>query len=109
MAHEVAVIITEALIALLVFALTKYLIPWLKNHTSNELIAFITTWVAEAVKAAEQTHGANEGKIKKEEVLVFVNQVLEAHNIEISAEELDILIESAVKKLHIELLQASSN
>jgi hypothetical protein len=56
-----------------------------------------------AVRAAEQTiKGSGQGAIKKDEVINFVTSWMISHGIQISAEQLDQLIECAVYNLKLE-------
>lgn len=94
-------IIVKAVISIVIIFVGRYLIPWAKQ-------TFVKGWVAEAVKAAEQVYGSGQGKVKKEDVLAFMSDVLNKYKIKITAKELDVLIESSVKKLHLEEVQVSS-
>lgn len=100
--------ILEAAVIACIVVTCRYLIPWLKTKFSKETIDFVTIWVEEAVKAAEQKHGEGEGKAKKAEVVAFLTEILNAHGIKLTEAEIDTLIEAAVKQLKIELLYAES-
>lgn len=98
---DIMEIIVKAVISIVIILAGRYLIPWAKQ-------IFVKGWVAEAVKAAEQIYGAGQGKVKKEDVLQFMSETLAKYKIKITAKELDVLIESSVKKLHLEEVQISS-
>lgn len=93
---DITEIIVRAVISIVVILMGRHVIPWLKLH-------FVSGWVAEAVKAAEQVHKeSGSGGIKKDEVLTFLSETLNHYKIHITPKELDTLIESAVKKLSLE-------
>lgn len=108
-AQNISYVVLSIILSICIIIICRYLIPWLKTKFSKESFDLVSKWVLEAVKAAEQTHGEGEGKAKKEEVVKFVKQMLEKYHIVLSEQEIDTLIESAVKQLKIELLAASSN
>ena len=54
--------------------------------------------VAQAVLAAEQCHQAISGPERKAIVTKFIKQILEQKNIALSDEEIDVMIEAAVKQ-----------
>lgn len=93
---DIMKIVIEAVISIVTILIGRYLIPWFKS-------TLICKWAQEAVKAAEQLHGSGEGRIKKGEVLQFLETILKRYRISVTAEELDIYIESAVKKLKLEM------
>lgn len=93
---DITKILVEATVSIVTILIGRYLIPWFKS-------TLICKWAQEAVKAAEQLHGSGEGRIKKEEVLKFLETILKKYHINVSSEELDIYIESAVKKLKLEM------
>lgn len=93
---DISKVLVEAIISIITILLGRYIIPWIKSK-------LISSWASEAVKAAEQVHGSGAGVIKKEEVLAFLAALLNKYHIKVSAEELDVYIESAVKKLKLEM------
>ena len=86
-------LIINAIITLAAAVITVFVIPWIKSKTTAEQRKEIEAWVKIAVTAAEQTFkGTGMGQQKKEYVLRF----LADKNLEIDAESLDLMIESAV-------------
>lgn len=77
-----------------------FLIPWLKEKLGEAKLDKITRFVKEAVYAAEQTITSSEEK--KRYVINFLRKM----KIELSEEQLDALIESAVKSLKLEQKKA---
>ena len=96
-------IILEALkltIMIATMLITRYAIPWLKARTQNETMQILIDWAAQAVLAAEQTHQAGSGAERKAIVAKFIRQILEQKNIALSDEEIDVMIEAAVKQMN---------
>lgn len=96
MDSEMIVQIASIFITLVGVAFTYILLPLLKSKLSIEKQKHIEYWVRFAVGAAEQIFkGTNMGKMKKEYVIKF----LEKKNIDLTIEELDILIEAIVNQI----------
>lgn len=97
-------IILEALkltIMIATLVITRYAIPWIKAKTENETISLICDWTAQAVLAAEQTHGAGTGAEKKQIVREFIQKILAQKGVELTDEEIDTMIEAAVKQIQM--------
>ena len=91
-------IIVKVLIPILGTIITYILIPFLKQKITKEQREEIYFWVKIAVGAAEQIYKEKgQGKLKKEYVVDF----LVSKGINITIQELDVLIEAAVKELNI--------
>ena len=91
-------IIVKVLIPLLGAIITYLIVPFIKQKTTKEQRENIYFWVKVAVSAAEQIYKEKgQGKLKKEYVVDF----LIAKGVNITIEELDVLIESAVKELNM--------
>lgn len=88
------------MLAVLVF--TRYLIPLVKNKVGNDKMETITKWAKYAVLKAQQVMQAETGAEKKAYVTEFLKKLLQAKNISVSDEQLDILIEAAVKEMKME-------
>ncbi|MDI9475676.1 MAG: phage holin, LLH family, partial [Bacillota bacterium] len=91
-------IIAKVIIPILGIIITGLIIPFIMQKTTKEQRDNICFWVSTAVKAAEMIYKeAGQGKLKKEYVVNF----LVARGINITEQELDTLIEAAVKELNI--------
>lgn len=91
-------IITKVIIPILGTILTYLIVPLIKQKTTKEQREEIYFWVKIAVGAAEQIYKEKgQGKLKKEYVVDF----LVSKGINITIQELDVLIEAAVKELNI--------
>lgn len=82
--------------------ITRYAIPWLKAKTENSVMQALIDWTAQAVLAAEQMHDAGSGAEKKAIVTEFIKKLLIQKNISLSDEEIEMLIEAAVRQMQIE-------
>lgn len=91
-------IIVKVLIPILGAILTYILVPFFKQKTTKEQRENIYFWVTVAVGAAEQIYREKgQGKLKKDYVVDF----LISKGINITIQELDVLIEAAVKELNL--------
>lgn len=90
--------IVKCIIALLGTIITYIIIPYIKSKTTEKQRDDITFWVQVAVSAAEQIYdGKGQGEIKKQYVIDFLID----KGINISMNELNILIEASVKELNL--------
>lgn len=90
--------IIVALIGLLGLIITGVLVPYIRSKTTAEQRENIYTIVLLAVQAAEQIFfKPGEGEKKKQ----FVIDYLSSRGIKLTIEDLNILIEAAVKELNI--------
>ena len=88
--------VIELLLILIITAVMRYGIPFVKQKMETEKLKDLMQWVDKAVDAAEQTLKDNPGKEKKAIVTEFVREILRAKNISITDEQMDTLIEAAV-------------
>lgn len=91
-------IIIKIILPILGAIITYLIVPLVKQKTTKEQRENIYFWVKVAVAAAEQIYKEKgQGKLKKEYVVDF----LVSKGINITIQELDVLIEAAVKELNI--------
>lgn len=91
-------VVTKVIIPIIGAIFTFVLVPLFKAKTTSEQRENIYFWVSVAVNGAEMIYAEKgQGKLKKEYVLEFLSN----KRIKISTEELDILIEAAVKELNL--------
>ena len=79
-----------------------YLLPLIRGKIGQDKLNEITKWVNTAVLMAQQVHYAKSGPERKAIVVDLMKDILIAKNISISDEQLDMLIEAAVKAMKIE-------
>ena len=98
---EILKLIISLVITVSVILVTRYVIPKIKEEIGADKFNKIVEYVGYAVTAAEQIFkGTGLGEQKKEYVLNFINEQLNKLNYSITEEELNILIESAVKDMN---------
>lgn len=103
-------ILFEVLKVVLIVAVTvmiRYVVPMIKSSTSSAALDVAATLVEGAVMAAQQTMKGSTGEEKKAAVLENLDTLLSQRKITLTAEELEILIEAAVKAMKIS--EASAN
>ena len=90
-------IVVKVLIPLLGAILTYLIVPLILQKTTKQQRENIYFWVTVAVQAAEQIYKEKgQGKLKKEYVITF----LQSKGINLTIQELDVLIEAAVLELN---------
>lgn len=92
----------KLIVMIAVLLVMRYAIPWLRARIGAEKITEIEKWAEKAVLMAQQVYWNKSGEERKEIVTEFLREMLIAKNISISGEQLEILIEAAVKQMKIE-------
>lgn len=82
-------------------AVARYAVPWLKERIGAEKFGQIAEWTEYVVLMAQQVLWQQSGQDKKTYVTKFLKEMLTAKNISITDEQLDVLIEAAVKQMKI--------
>lgn len=89
-----------AIIPVLGVILTSFIIPYFKEQIGNERLNKYQEWVSMAVMAAEMIFtGSGMGAEKKEYVVKFLTEQFNKNKVVITEEQMNILIESAVKQM----------
>lgn len=99
---EMIMEILKVIVMLAVILLTRYAIPWIKAKIGAEKLAEVRAWVNAAVLMAQQVYDAKPGPERKAIVVDILNEMLIRKNIDISGEQLDTLIEAAVKAMKMQ-------
>ena len=88
--------VLDALLVLVLGVIVKYVIPWIQAQITKQNLSSLTTWIQNAVAAAEQTiQGSGLGAQKKAFVIALLADM------GVAADQMvDVLIEAAVKKLN---------
>ncbi len=100
--NEIVFEILRLLVLLAVFVVTCYLLPLIKSKIGQDKLEEITKWVNAAVLMAQQVYYAKTGAERKAIVINLMKDMLIAKNISITDEQLDLLIEAAVKSMKIQ-------
>lgn len=91
-----------ALIPILGAIITGFIIPFIKEKIGAEKLAKYEYWASMAVKCAEMLFKEQGmGEIKKEYVVNFLNEMFNKNKTVITSEQIEVLIESAVKELKL--------
>ena len=103
MMNDLTFNILKIVISVVTALIAAYLVPYLKNKLREDKYSELVVMVHTAVQAAEQTIGAGEGKLKKEEVIKFVTDYMNKSGFVISQDQLSQLIEAAVFQMNLEI------
>ena len=94
-------IIVKIIFSIVLILISTYLIPYLKTLRDDVRWQKLINMVEAAVNAAEQTiKEPGSGKEKKEMVVKFVTKWMVEQGISVTEDEVDALIEAAVKKMN---------
>lgn len=89
-----------AIIPVLGVILTSFIIPYFKEQIGNERLNKYQEWATMGVKAAEMIFSeSGMGAEKKEYVVKFLTEQFNKNKVVITEEQMNILIESAVKSM----------
>lgn len=94
--------IIKVVVMVAALVVTRYLVPWIKDKIGADQLAVAEKWAKYAVLKAQQVLWEKDGVDKKTYVTEFLKEILLAKNIALSDEQLDVLIEAAVKQMKIE-------
>ena len=89
----------KLIVMVAVLLITKYLIPYLQTIVKAEQVAEIQTWVEQTVLMVQQVYGAEPGEERKKLVIALVENILNEKGIQMTGEQINILIEAAVKQM----------
>ena len=99
----------KLLIMIVFFLASCYLVPWLKSMIGQNRLDEIKSWTNAAVLMAQQVYYAKTGPERKAIVVDLLKSMLTTKNISITDEQLDTLIEAAVKAMKMEENKSASN
>lgn len=100
--NEIIFEVIKLVVMVAVLVITRYLVPWLKEKIGSDKLAVAEKWSRYAVLKAQQVLWDESGKDRKAYVTKFLKEILIAKNIALSDEQLDVLIEAAVKQMKME-------
>lgn len=94
--------IVKIVVMVVALLIARYLVPWLRQKIEAEKVAEISMWAKQAVLMAEQVYKDWKGQDKKAFVTEYLKKILKAKNISLTDEQLNILIEAAVKQMKMQ-------
>ena len=100
--RDIILEVLKLTIMIATFLITRYAIPFIRAKTENSVMQALIDWTGQAVLAAEQTHAAGSGAEKKAIVTEFIKKLLMQKNISLSDEEIEMLIEAAVRQMKMD-------
>lgn len=100
--NEIIFEVVKVVVMVAVLVITRYMLPWIKGKIDAEKLVAAEKWVRYAVLKAQQVLCEQGGQDKKAYVTEFLKEILMAKNIALSNEQLDVLIEAAVKQMKLE-------
>lgn len=100
--NEMIFEVLRLVVLLAVFVVTCYLIPWIRGKIGQDKLDEITKWANAAVLMAQQVYAAKTGAERKAIVVGLLKDILIAKNISISDDQLNMLIEAAVKAMKMQ-------
>lgn len=89
-------------IQLFVLVVLSYIISYLKQKLGNEKLKQAYDMVKSVVLAVEQTLGPGKGADKRQEAVAYIKKIL---GNTLSDDEINVLIEAAVKEMNMVLKQ----
>lgn len=98
---EIIFEVVKVVVMIAALVIARYLVPWIKEKIGADKLAQIEKWTKYAVEMAQQVHWTETGEDKKAIVTKFLKEILTAKNIALSDEQLNVLIEAAVKEMKI--------
>ena len=82
--------------------ITGFIIPFIKEKIGAEKLAKYEYWTSMAVKCAEMIFKEQGmGEAKKEYVVSFLNEMFNKNKVVITSEQIESLVEAAVKELKL--------
>lgn len=92
----------KVVVMIAALAITRYLVPWLREKIGADRLAMAEKWARYAVLKAQQALWEKDGQDKKAYVTGFLEEILIAKGIALSDEQVDVLVEAAVKQMKME-------
>lgn len=89
----------KVIVMAVVIVITRYLVPYLQTVVKAEQVAEVQGWVEQTVLMVQQVYGAEPGEERKKMVIALVESILNEKGIQMTGEQINILIEAAVKQM----------
>ena len=110
MSREVFVPIVGAILTILATLISAYVIPFIKQKITAEDMATLRHYIEIAVRCADQIYVKEQWQEKKKFVFDYIRKVVsEKLHIQLTPEDIDILIEGFVNDLHNNGVRSNEN
>ncbi len=100
--NEIVFQAVNLVVMIATLVVVRYIVPWIKDKIGAEALNTVAEWAKKAVLYAEQVMTAATGEEKKAAVTELLKEIVAANKISITDQQIDILIESAVKQMNME-------
>ena len=100
--------VIKVLVMIAALMMARYVIPWLNELVKNSKTDQIIKWAKQGVLAVQQMYSGAPGPDRKIIVTKFLKQILAEKDMDLSDEQIEILIEAAVKQMKIEQEKAQA-
>ena len=98
--NDILLKVILGLISILGTIVTGVIVPYIKEKLGNEKLVKYKYWASMAVDTAEMIFKEQGmGEAKKEYVVSFLNEIFNKNKVVITEEQLNVLIEAAVKEM----------
>lgn len=84
------------------FLIGVRILPYLKENVASDKIDSLRVWAQDAVLYAQQLLWSESGEVRKAVVMGILADIRDSQNINLTDEQLEILVEAAVKQLRID-------
>lgn len=105
---EIIFEVIKVLVMVAALLIARHAIPYLNELAEDYRMKQILEWAKQGVLAAQQVYEAKTGPERKYVVTNFLKQILTEKNLALSEEQIDTLIEAAVKQMKMEQEKAAS-
>ncbi|MCD8028789.1 MAG: phage holin [Erysipelotrichaceae bacterium] len=97
--NDIIMIILEAIVSIAIVVVARYIVPAIKENMGTSNYETLLSFINSVVYAMQQTLEDNDEK--KMTATAYVTEWVNDHGIDITSEQIDILIEAAVKELKL--------
>lgn len=97
MSPELLTKLVEAIVTVALVIVSAYVVPWLKNKIGEDKYNQILDYAETVVRSAEKIYTPEEWAVKKSYAVSMLNAKIKALGINLSAEEINAIIEGAVQ------------
>ena len=97
--NELVLEIVKLVVMLVVAGVCAYAVPYLKSGIGADELDRVAFWAKQFVLKAQQVMWAKTGEERKEYVMEALTEIAKEAKIKITAEQLDAIVEAAVKAM----------